>query len=86
MMEGQEDFLSVKYACDITKQAFSIAIFHNPDDYPGKYVARAFAGMTGTEAHKICNSLEEAHAVVLPGMVKFHRSENDNLSVVETWI
>lgn len=64
----------------------SWAIFHNPRDYPGKYVARAFVGDKPTFAAFVCDTLEEANAHVPPGLVFIPAQPGDHESVIGVWL
>lgn len=67
----------------------SWAIYHNPLDYPGRYVVRAFAILGGlpvpTDDVQLFDSLEDARASVPAGLHCEPRQEHEHPSVVEVW-
>jgi hypothetical protein len=72
-------------------RTFSIyTVYNSPDDCPGLFVVRRFivglgpAPVNNGEARK-AKTLEEARALIPPGLMCFPRDESDVPSVVETW-
>lgn len=71
-----------------------IAIYENPSDYPGLFVARSFVAVNGTplplaKPLAVVPTLEEARAAVRafrPDAVCFARNPNDDPVVVESWL
>lgn len=65
-------------------QAFTI--FHNPKDFPGKFVVRLFDGKTPTRLLTVKDTLEEARKTIPPMFFRVDRSQNDDPVIVETWL
>lgn len=65
-----------------------ITIYEKPLDYPSSYIARVFELEKPTNTLICKNSLEECRADIKAAGFKIcvPRSENDVLSVVESWI
>jgi hypothetical protein len=66
-------------------------VYHNPADYPGKYVVRAqWAERGGQIKHSaectVHDTLEGARAAVPPGCWPFARDPNDDPVIVESWM
>lgn len=64
------------------------AVYQNPSDYPGKFVARCWLADNVTYGRPIvCGNLEEIQNVLrLCGLDRLGRFENDDPVIVETWI
>jgi hypothetical protein len=62
------------------------AVYYNPTDQPGKYVARKFIGETPTHECAVGETLEAVRAAIPPWMVCLARHEDDPANVVEAWI
>lgn len=85
------DFLNININSYTSKTDMPlIAIYHNPTDYPDKYVARLWmtgqGGPRATACIVIRDTLEEIRATIPAGMVCFNRYPSDVLSLVETWL
>ena len=63
-----------------------IAIYKHPKDYPDKYVARVFDIDRPTFLAVTADTLEEIRGCVPEGMHRVPRSQNDDPTVVESWI
>lgn len=66
-----------------------IAIYYNAEDYKGKYAARLFIIDEATKIVLVKDSLEEVRADIkknCPNLVRFDRSKEDVLSLLETWL
>lgn len=61
-------------------------IYRYPKDYPDKFVARKFILDKPTEERLIGDTLEEVRSLLPKGLIRFDRSPNDILSIVETWM
>jgi len=66
-------------------------IYHNPSDYPGKYVARRFVverglGLKAAREVLIADTLEAIRARLPPGLYCLGRQPGDEPQIVETWI
>ncbi len=65
-------------------------IYHNPTDYPGKWVARRFANALRTEDHLATDSLESArdwiHQEAGFVLTCFPRDDRDEPQKFETWM
>src|SRR5690349_21433683 len=65
-------------------------IFDRPDEFPGHYVVRLAVAVDGKPVEQcnlmIANSLMEARCAIPEGYECFPRSDEDEESVVETWI
>lgn len=63
-------------------------IYERPRDYPEGFVVRAWHIMPGRaepgEA-RTASTLEEARALVPPGLICFARTPDDDPTIVETW-
>ena len=64
-----------------------IVIYEKPLDFPDKYIARVFECEKPTNTLIIRDSLQECRDDITAAgfLVGMERSENDALSVVETW-
>lgn len=63
-----------------------ICVYENPEDYPGKYVARLWDLQRPTGFVVVADSLEEIREAIPEGMVRLNRTEKDAPAIVETWI
>ena len=88
------DLCSYKYAqklCNIAEPNYTrralllFAIYENPDDFPGKFVARLYDTTKATEYCTVRDTLEEARASIPPGLSRIGRSCFDPRELVETW-
>jgi hypothetical protein len=64
-------------------------IYHNPSDYPGKYVARKFAitkDIVPTRDMFIADSLEEIRAMLPPNLYCTSPLPGDDPVIVEVWL
>jgi len=67
-------------------------VYDNPNDYPGKFVARRFdvdaSGPRPSESLIIAQSLEVLRDTLQfeLGLVKLMRSPEDDPKIVETWL
>lgn len=65
-------------------------VYHNPSDYPGKFVLRGFDVGHGANGPRgdctVGDSLEEVRAAVPVGLVRVAPSELDDRTIVEVWI
>jgi hypothetical protein len=63
------------------------AIYHNPTDHPGKFVARKFLGEKPTTECQIGDSLEDLRMEMRRmGLAFFPRMPGDEPQIVETWL
>lgn len=73
-------------------QTLSIfVIYHNPKDYPGKFVVREHASRPGQvlvcrKPVAIVGSIAEARASLHAGLFRMARHEKDDPAIFETWI
>lgn len=68
-----------------------VVIYHNPSDYPGKFVARRQWAGAGTvtvdpEPLIVGDSLTEVRAIVPASMTRIPRDPNDEPQIVECWL
>ena len=66
-----------------------IAVYKNPADYPGWYVARVFDHGQPLNVHIRRRRIEEIHADIIktfPGMIPFAPGAEDDPCIVETWV
>ena len=63
-----------------------ICIYQNPDDYPGKYVARVWDADEPTSLIAIAETLEAVRETIPPNMHRLHRRPDDDPIIVEVWI
>lgn len=64
-----------------------IAVYKNPSDYPGKYVARVFDMNRPTNLAVVAETYEELlEAIPTQAMTRMERSAKDDPVIVETWI
>lgn len=63
-----------------------IMVYENPEDYPGKFVARLYNGRQSTHLIVLADSLEELREAKPDCMSIFARRESDPLKVAETWL
>ena len=66
-------------------------VYHNPSDFPGKFVVRRHAvrpGFVAAEqtAMAVCDSLDEARQALPPGLVSLGREPQDDPVIVESWV
>ena len=66
----------------------TIPIYKNPDDYPGKYMARVYdMGEKLTNLVAVADTYEELLEAIPTGqMVRLERAPNDDPAIVETWV
>ena len=68
----------------------SYRIYHNPADFPGKYVVRPFRIAAGSASPQdilgAVDSLEAARSLVPDGFYRMDRQSSDEPQVVENWI
>lgn len=64
------------------------AVFSNPDDHPGLWVARKFKGLRPTGEHYIAPSRSDVRRMIpgIENLVIIERNEGDPPNLVETWI
>lgn len=63
-----------------------IAVFFDPKDVPGKYVARVFDLGKPTDMMTIKDTLEEIRAAIPPVFNRIPRTAEDHPTVVEVWL
>ncbi len=64
-----------------------IVVWHGPDDYPEKYVARVYDVDRSTSLVAIADTYEELlEAIPTRQMVRLERTPKDNPAIVETWV
>lgn len=64
-----------------------IAVYKHPEDYPDKYVARAFDLQQPTNLVAVADDYDGILGAIPTGdMVRLERSEKDDPAIVETWI
>jgi hypothetical protein len=66
-------------------------LYMRPPDYPDHFVVlqwwvTAEGGLRTRSTAVVCNTLEEARAQVPPGTICMPRDEDDDPTVIETWI
>lgn len=76
----------------MTDYLYMWTVYHDPKDFPGKYVVRKWRVGNGglleaaVAPDAVCASLEEARASVPQGKVKLGRNAPDDPCIVETWV
>jgi hypothetical protein len=63
-------------------------VYHNPSDYPGKYVARKFTvtkDVTATRDMFVADTIEEIRALLPQGLYHLTRQPDDDPVIIETW-
>lgn len=63
-----------------------IAIYHNPSDFPGKFVARVYDLNEASPVHMVKNSLEEIRNRIPLEMSRLNRHQDDDPVIVEVWV
>lgn len=63
----------------------SWAVYRNPSDYPGKWVARRFKNGKPTKTVLVAASLEQVRAMLPARLVCVGRFEEDPPQLLETW-
>ncbi len=63
-----------------------IAIYNNPADYPGKYVARLWDINKATKFIVVRDSLEEIRKTIPSYMARLGACSMDDPVIVETWL
>ena len=66
-------------------------VYHNPSDYPGKWVVRRhFVGVDGvnlaSEPDCVADSLAEARDHIPVGLFRMNRHPHDPEVIYETWL
>jgi len=61
-------------------------LYHNPTDFPGKYVMRLFDGKNPTRLIAVKDTLEAARATVPKIFYRVPRKDTDDPFIVETWL
>ena len=66
-------------------------IYDHPSDFPDHFVLRRWVITSPGQAHpslaaKFFDTIEEAREAVPPGLIRTERTENDDPTIVETWI
>jgi hypothetical protein len=66
-------------------------VYHNPLDYPGKFVVRrsvVSAGRVVTDRDPLAVvwSLEQARAAIPRGLTRLPRMPEDEIQIVEVWL
>lgn len=62
-------------------------IYHNPSDYPGKYVVRIWRGLQADrEPLTVTTTLSGSRAALPPGLYNLERFEQDDPAIVEVWV
>jgi hypothetical protein len=65
-------------------------IYHNPRDYPGKFVVREFLVFPGNSVPGkvlgVAETLKEARLLVPYGLCNMGRETSDQPQIVETWL
>lgn len=74
----------------MTDELSTYTIYDHPRDYPDSWVVRRWqvvgAGPVDAGVVALAPTLEEARQAVPPGLVCLERSQDDDLTIVETWI
>lgn len=63
-----------------------IAIYANPKDYPGEYIARLWHINQPTAYITRSKTLAAARASIPAGMFNIGRNEKDDATIVEVWL
>lgn len=63
-----------------------IMVYKDPEDYPGKFVARLYNGRQGTHLIALADTLEEIRGAKPDCMSIIKRLESDPDKVAETWL
>lgn len=62
-----------------------ICVYHNPSDYPDKFVARLWYEGQPTQLAMVADSLKDIRSAMPAEMVIMRRRKNDDPVIVETW-
>ena len=62
-----------------------IVVYHNPSDFPGKYVARLWDADNPTKYAVIADSLTVIHSTIPENMNCLARTKQDDPCIQETW-
>lgn len=75
---------------DVQQELSIWTIFHNPIDFPRKFVVRRFimvdVGAFPTPDHSVHDTLDQARDAVPQGKVCISRNDEDEPQVVESWV
>lgn len=68
-----------------------LVIYHNPTDYPGRYVVRrqvatAIGIVADGDPLGVVDTLDAARALVPEGMYRLDRHPTDEPQIVESWM
>lgn len=69
-----------------TVKAPIICIYNSPTDYPDKFVARLWDLDKPTRHIAVAETLDTIREAIPEGMIRFHRDQNDDPCIVESWI
>jgi hypothetical protein len=61
-------------------------VYDHPKDYPDSFVVREWHYNTPTMNVQTAPTLAEARQLIPFGLVRLHRSEGDDHTIVETWL
>jgi hypothetical protein len=71
----------------MTREPVTIwAVYHDPLDFPGKFVARAYDDAEPRLDHLEADTLDELHKKLPPGLVRMPPAVGDDPVIVETWV
>lgn len=68
------------------------AVYYNPNDFPGKYVARRhdifreYPEPMASDQHYVADSLVELRDLIPPGLCCLPPAGEDDFKIVETWV
>lgn len=89
-MSARQDCKVSVFDYDIicAKSAFPIiTVYHDPADYPGKYVARLYDIQRPTNMVVVADTYEDVRAAIPAGrMVRLERDAADDPVIVENWV
>lgn len=87
MSKREKRFIkAIRSYIDDRQLPYIIAIYKNPSDYPGKFVARLWIGIMPTEVNIVKSTITEIRHLIpsFYGRIS-SRCLNDDPVIVETW-
>jgi len=69
-----------------TVKAPIICIYDSPADYPNQFAARLWDLDKPTRYIAVAETLDAIRKSIPEGMIRFHRDQNDDPCIVESWI
>ena len=83
VISGNFDYQKITKSVDSVP---NILIYEKPEDYPDKYVARVWDGITATRLVALADTLEEIRKKIPAGMKPFLHGKFEDPCIVEVWI